>query len=240
MTTPRTICTLALKDAGVLGVGQTALAEDMNDAFTTLQQMLAQWRIKRWLVYCLTEYVKLSTGAPSYTVGPGADFDVSIIPDKIEDAFFRQVVPSQPNQIDYKLRVIQTREQYNLIQLKGLVSFADYVFYEPTRPLAHVYTYPVLNANLYELHLFFKVILQQLTTLDTVLTLPDEYEAALRYNLGVRLIPQYQQPNNDNLRALARDALNVIRQANVQVSTLEIPAELTRPGLYNVYSDRSY
>lgn len=41
--TAGSIINLALKMAGILGVGQTATAEDANDAFTVLNMMLAQW-----------------------------------------------------------------------------------------------------------------------------------------------------------------------------------------------------
>ena len=37
------IINLSLKIAGILGVGQTAQAEDSNDALTMLNAMLAQW-----------------------------------------------------------------------------------------------------------------------------------------------------------------------------------------------------
>lgn len=37
------IINLALKMAGVLGIGQTASAEDSNDALTLMNAMLAQW-----------------------------------------------------------------------------------------------------------------------------------------------------------------------------------------------------
>ncbi|UIY28698.1 hypothetical protein LZK73_18380 [Neorhizobium galegae] len=43
MTTARALITLAMKDAGVLGVGQTPLSEDMNDGLTNLNAMVAQW-----------------------------------------------------------------------------------------------------------------------------------------------------------------------------------------------------
>ena len=44
------LITLALKDSGVLGAGQTALAEDMNDALSRLNMMLGQWNRRRWLI----------------------------------------------------------------------------------------------------------------------------------------------------------------------------------------------
>ena len=39
--TARDFVTLALKEAGVLGVGQTPLPEDINDCFVLLNRMLS-------------------------------------------------------------------------------------------------------------------------------------------------------------------------------------------------------
>ena len=63
LPTAGSIINLALKMAGVLGVGQTASAEDSNDALTLLNQMLAQWQRQRWLVYSLDDVSFTATGA---------------------------------------------------------------------------------------------------------------------------------------------------------------------------------
>ncbi len=121
----------ALKECGRIGVGQTALAEDFNGGWMRLQWMLQQWERKRWLVYHLETKLVTSTGVMTYTVGPGGDIDtgtVSARPDKIESAFLRQLVNSQPNQIDYPLGLLQSMEDYNTIGLKGLVSFPGWAF----------------------------------------------------------------------------------------------------------------
>jgi hypothetical protein len=50
MTTARDFITLCLREAGVTGVGQTPLPEDITDGFTILSRMLSQWQKRRWLV----------------------------------------------------------------------------------------------------------------------------------------------------------------------------------------------
>ncbi len=50
MTTARDLIQDALKEATILGVGQTALAEDINDGMKMLRRMLAQWQKRRWMV----------------------------------------------------------------------------------------------------------------------------------------------------------------------------------------------
>ncbi|CAB4142332.1 hypothetical protein UFOVP442_9 [uncultured Caudovirales phage] len=89
MTTPLDIIQLSLKDAGVMGLGQTPLNEDLNDAFQRLNWMVSQWARKRWLIWHLVDVAKVSTGAQSYTVGPGGDFNLANRPDKLHAAYLR-------------------------------------------------------------------------------------------------------------------------------------------------------
>ena len=240
MTTPADIIQLALKDSGVLGVGQTALAEDTNDAFTRLNYMLGSWQRERWLIWHLVDYHIISTGANSYTVGPTGDIAISPRPDRIESAFFRQIVQSQPYQVDYPLEIIESYETYSRIALKQLQNFPQYIFYDSDFPTATIYNYPVIQANLYELHIQVKETLAQFTTLTQAINLPLEYMSTIHYNLCARLRPAYQLPPDPSINALALTGLNNIRKANAQIPRLAMPTELVRNGLYNIYSDQTY
>lgn len=238
MTTPLDIITQALKKSGILGVGQTAQAEDTNDAFMDLNDMLGQWQRKRWLIWHLVDYFCAGTGQEYYTVGPGGQFNISPRPDRIESAFFRQTIQSQPSKIDYPLEIIEAREDYNMISLKTLQTFPQYLFYDSGFPTGKAYPWPLIQQNLYELHLTVKETLGQFTSLSQEIILPLEYFAALKFNLAIRLRQAYQLPADPVLIGLAKDALNVIRNANLQIPRLRIPADLVRPGIYNVFSDQ--
>jgi hypothetical protein len=238
VTTPLDIITLALKSVGVIGVGQTPLAEDSNDAFTQLNMMLGQWNRKRWLVYHLVTSGIVSTAAQSYSVGPGGDINVPKRPDRLEAAFFRQLIQSQPNQIDYPLEILEAREDYNNIALKQLQSFPSYIFYDSDWPTGHIYPWPVPQSAIYEVFITYKETLTAFTGLTQSIVLPDEYLAALMFNLAIRLYPQYSRPPDPVIVGLASDALNTIRGANVQIARLQMPTDLVRPGIYNPYSDQ--
>lgn len=240
MTTGNDICTSSLRTAGILGVGMVALAEDINDAFNYLNEMLGQWQRQRWLIYQLVDVSKISTGAVSYTIGPQQDFNVAARPDRLESAFVRQTVQTQPNNVDYPLDIIEARETYNLIALKQLQSFPDSIYYEPAFPYGVLYPYPVPQANTYEIHVTLKAILSQIANLATVVNLPLEYFAAIRFNLAQRLRMEYDLPPKMSLDGLARSSLNIIRNANTKIPRLQMPVEVVRPGLYNFFNDRTY
>jgi hypothetical protein len=239
MTTANDIVDLSLRDAGIIGVGQTALAEDANRALTRLNFMLGQWQVQRWLVYHLIDSAKVATGAQSYTVGPGGDFNVAVAPDRLENAFFRQL-PSIANAlpIDYPLEILEAREDYNSIALKTLTTFPSYIFYDSDFPLGRVYPWPVPQANLYEVHITLKAVLTQIANLATVVNLPLEYFEALYLNLAVALRDAYDLPPKEVLIARAKKSLTVVRGARTQIARLTMPVDLVRPGIYNPYSDQ--
>jgi len=71
ISTPGTLITFTMRAMGILGVGQSALAEDYTDVFDTLNAMLATWNRKRYLIWHLVDLSVLSTGAQSYAIGFG-------------------------------------------------------------------------------------------------------------------------------------------------------------------------
>ena len=238
MTTALDLATLCLFDAGVVGTGQTASAQDSALFLQRLNFMLAQWQDERWLVYHTTDNAKVSNGSLFYTVGPGGDFPLNFTPDRLEAAFFRQTVQSQPNQIDYPVELLEAREDYNNIALKQLQSFPQLCFYDSDYPLGKVYFWPVAQANLYELHITLKAQLAQVANLATTFVLPLVYFNALHYNMVVRLRDAYDLPPKPGAVQLAKAALNAMRKANTQIARLVMPNDLVRPGIYNPYSDQ--
>lgn len=237
ITTPNDLIQLVLKDTGVIGVGQTALAEDANDAFNRCNMMLSQWNRKRWLVWNLIDTAVTSTGAQSYTVGIGSNFNIAR-PDRLEAAYFRQVNIG-PNPPDYPLEIIQSREDYSRIRLKNLVSWPQYIFYDSAFPIGSVYPWPIPQASIYSIHILTKVVISQFTSLAQTINLPPEHFAAIFYNLCERSRPGYQLPPDPTISQMAKESLAVIRGANAQIPRLQMPASLVSRGTYDIYGDRS-
>jgi len=236
MTTARDIVMMSLRVSGIIGVGQDPLAEDTNTAFTMLNMMIAQWARKRWVIWHLKDVSKVSTGAQSYTVGTGGDFNTPR-PDKIEGAYFRQLT-GYPNQVDFPLELIEAREDYSRISLKTLASFGQYVFYDSAYPLGSLYVWPIPSASIYEIHILVKEPLVAFADLDTAVAFPPEYEEPLYWNLAMRLRPAYQMPADPQVLMAAKASLNTIRVANSQIGRLTMPKALQRGVNYNIHSDR--
>lgn len=172
-----------------------------------------------------------------FALGVGGGFVLQALP-----GFGLQTSPSNPgsyaNAVDYPASLIQSHEDYNRITMKGIGTFMNYVFYDSSYPLGKVYWWPVPQASTYFLNILTKNVIATFTSLAQPILLPDEYEAAILYNLQVRFRAAYRLPPDPVIIGLAKDALNVIRGANTQIPTRRMPfGVLNRRGYYNVYSD---
>ena len=149
MATARDLCVDALKEAGVLGVGQTALSEDINDAFTRLQRMIAVWQKQRWLVPSLQDIQFNGDGSKFYTVGLGGNIDI-IPPSDVKGGYVIQRNTGQ-TPVSLPLKKIFSYENYIQITVKDLTSLPTRFFYDNAYPLAKLYPWPKAT-NQYELH----------------------------------------------------------------------------------------
>lgn len=222
------LITFALRAAGIIGVGQTAAAEDSYTGLDFLRMLIAQWNRQRWLSYVEQEVaVASSTGAQSYTIGPGMDFNCAR-PDYITAAYARIIPGSPPNLVDVPLTVLMSREDYAQISIKTLETFPAFVFYESGYPTGRIYVWPVPPAGMYGIYLSVKAALPTYTTLTDPLNLPDEYLEALVWSMCVRLQMAYGLPARQDHAAAMTRAMQTLRQANTQIPQLAIPAPLGR------------
>ena len=243
MTTARDLCNEALTVSGIVGDGQTASGQIINATFGRLNRMLAQWQRKRWLIWHLVENKVTGDGNKGgdgnpFLIGPNGDIKIAR-PDRIEGAWLRQPIPSQPNPIDYPLEEMKSYEDWATVALKTLKSFPSYFFYDPAIPLGKLYVWPVMSpAGQYETHILTKEVLSAFASLTSPFLLPPEYEGAITWNLARITRVAFRKPKDEEINALARENLNTIRSANAAIPRLRVPDDLYRPGIYNVFSDQ--
>jgi hypothetical protein len=242
LNTAGDLIAFALRSASINGVGQTPSAEDSNDGLILLRSLVAQWQQKRWLVPSLTDIAKLATGAETYTIGPGLDFNTPR-PAKIESAYARFMGIPGPNTVDYPLGIIESREAYNAIGLKNLSTIPLALFYESAYPAALLHFWPVPPSGQYELHISTKAALPTYASLTDPIGLPAEYTEALIYSLAVRFAINWGlDPRPAHVMAM-QQALNTIRQANFQIPQMAMPAGIpgrSRRGGLAAGSDPSF
>lgn len=242
------LLTYSMRVAGILGVGQVALAQDLADAQTALNLMVNQWRQKRWLVFRLNYGLfPLLVGKQSYWVGPTLNaggqannpppdwVTAGPRPANIQSCFLRQNVGSGPNSypIDFPMRILGSRQEYDRISLKFLQSWPAAIYYDPLVPMAQLFIWPIPVQQLFSLYIAWQQDINyvdeagQATEIED--WLPTETEEALAYNLALRLIINYKLPPDQSVAAAARASLNVLRQTNFALQPLGMPQSL-RPG----------
>lgn len=237
MTTPVDLIQLALKQSGVIGVGQTASNEDTQDCFKVLQMMLGQWQTKRYMMYHLVNLSVPCTGALTYSIGPGGDIAQASRPNEIFDAFIRLPASPSTNRIDYSLNILRAREDYDRILAKTQGSMPSFLFYDSGFPLGTLYAWPV-PSNIYELHVTVLDQFQTFASVADVFVLPAQYEEAIMYNLAGRLRPMYGLQPDPSINALAKASLNCLQSANVQIPRMQVAPFLTSSSRYNIYTDQ--
>jgi hypothetical protein len=238
--TANDIILLALKNASLLGVGQTALDEDIDDVFNLMNGMLAQWSRRRWLIWHLLDLSVATTSQQSYSIGPGGDFN-SLRPDRLEYAYFRQSVANANGPVDFPLTILQSMEDYAAIALKQLTTWPNAIFYDAALPLGLVYPVPVPNVANSELHILVKDTVNQFATRSTPFALPEEYYEAIWSNLALRVAATFPGANiNPFTVGIAKASLATIRGANAQMPRLRMPTALVRPPLFNIFSGQTY
>lgn len=218
----------SLEDGGIIGIDEDVEQIMLNKAFRHANWLLAQWARKRWLVYSLTDYVFVATGAQTYSVGAGQTVNINPRPDRLEYAFLRFLASGQPTQfpVDIPLDIIPSKEDYSRIAVKSIGTIPWRVFYDPQWPLGVLFPWPVPQQGLYEIHLGFKTVLPRFTSEQQPINFPPEYEIALNWCLARRFRVAFQMPADTEINALARDALNTMRLANQAIWTLQMPTFL--------------
>ena len=228
--TPGGLIRLALKLSGVNGIGQAPADEDVNDALQLLNLMLSEWQLNRWLVPDLVEAYHASTGALSYTVGPGMDFwFTGQRPDKLDMVFVRGITTV----IDTPLYPFMSREGWSRLSDKSSQGVPESFFYDPAMgAFGTLYIHPV-PSTAYALYAQAKAYLGQFTDLTTQIPLPPAHTTAMVWNLAVQMRPLFQMDPDQAIENRAAATLRAIAGSVAQVPQVPQPRASNRSGVYS-------
>jgi len=151
----------------------------------------------------------------------------------INSAFVR-VVNSITGTLDYPVAVINL-EKYETIGIKTLPGpWPKAVYYSPTMPVGVLNYWP--NPSQGEMHLFCDTILSQFQTVNDTVQLPQGYEAAIRYNLALKLMPSYgksSQMQIEMIKAFAKEGKALIKKTNMKPAQTAFFDTVLTPGRVN-------
>ena len=230
MATAREIITDAFYKITVLGTGQSLSNEDAQRGFSILNQMLSIWSVDGNMIFYTTRETFSLTGAASYTIGSGGDFNTDR-PNRIVSAY------TTSGTTDYWLSEYDV-EQYARIDQKSDGGIPDIYYYDANYPLATLYLYPAPTSQS-SITLFTEKSLTQFSSLDSDLTFPPEYETALIYTLAVWAAPEYERLVTPAVEKIATRTYKAIEGQNKRnknnVSQIVVPRSAGAYNGYNIY-----
>lgn len=225
MTTALNLITRAMQKAGILFKSETPDADEAQDALDELNQMLGEWSNDSMLISARTRESFPSTGAVSYTIGSGGDFD-TVRPTDIISIFARQ------GTTDYPLSPI-TDENYALISQKSTPGTPEFYNYSNAYPLATLSFYPAPVGS-YTIHIYSNKPLTQYASLSTDVDLPPGWKIAIINNLAVRLCPEFGQQASPELVKLAFMTLASIKRSIMKARSKDAYPQMVQN--FNIYS----
>ncbi len=154
-----------------------------------------------------TQIVKFLTGAggtgtyqvnTSQTVGSETLTTYYQRPLRINSAFVRV------SNLDYPVTPLNV-EQYELIGFKTLNGpWPRALYYQPSGPVGNITFWPVPGSG--QMHMFAETVLQGFNSLDDLVTLPQGYNMAIRWNLAELLLPEYGKNDPTMIQMIMKNA----------------------------------
>lgn len=224
MTTWSQLIALCLRDAGITGMGQTPNAQMMQDAVDRANLQLDEWREDEFVIFRLDDLSYNMTGAASYTVGPGGQFNIAVRPELIDGAFIRQMTNAQ-TPVDYQIEVLNSRIDYSRITIKSLTGApSDLLWYDNAYPIGTVYPWPIPTSQVpYQLHLLIRALLDKIDDPTATILLPPRYGNMLYWNLCMIFREAFGYPPRPLTVKRAGATLRNIRRKNAHIPKLLMP-----------------
>jgi hypothetical protein len=196
----------AMKDAGLLGRGQTPTTEDYEDGLARLNEMVNMWQTQGLKLFLNQDLpVVLTAGVGTYTLGP-AGSTVMAKPTRVVDAYY-----SDQNGIRRPLIPLSWAEYIRLSQITQTGAVNSYfVDKQATQLSIALWLVPDATAALGRAHFLIQAQVPTFTTIATSSSFPAEWAIALRWGLADEICSGQPQAIMDRCERRAksyRDAL---------------------------------
>lgn len=207
----------SLRVIQAIATGETPTDAEMQDGLEALRMLLRYWGTKRTLMHYIdVENFTLTAGTESYTIGSGGDFD-TVRPLKISGGYTRS------GGLDSPFEVVGEKKYREVSQKSQTGDAVTYVWYNPSwgaSELGTIYVYPAAGGTIY-LHNLRP--LGEPTGLTETVLFPGEYDDPIKWNLALRLAPEYGKPISQDVAALAIMTLDqlISFNASLQIETVK-------------------
>lgn len=218
--TAQTLIKAALRSIGAISTGETPTADELEDGLESLQFMLRSWSARGVRIYFTTTESIALTGATSYTWGSGGTI-ATARPVKIHGAYTSENIVEVVDEAKYRRLVVANQG--------GPV---QWLWYQPQYPLAYLYPWPLDSATLY---VHSSKELTEPTAITSTIAFPTVYDDAIKWNLAVRLAPEYGKEPSNTVMSLAASTLQAMETLNFTVPAIQTPiAGLGEGGSFDI------
>lgn len=196
------LCTKALRLIGVLDATETAGADEMASAVSSLNIMIKAWAGKNIFLWTKTEdSFSLVSATASYLFGSGGTKTYK--PLRIMSVRY---VVSSTNEIPLTRL---TREEYFDLPDKTSAGVPTSFYYDPQRATGRLYLWPVL-AGTNTIKYTYARMFEDMDDVGNEADFPQEWYEALIYNLAIRCAPEFGKrlANFPDVVAFAASSLN--------------------------------
>lgn len=239
------LVSLALKDLGVLGQGQTASGGMANDALTSLNLLIEAWSTNRLLTHKISRVTwTIASSTASYTVGTGGTINIARPSTMNYQGCNVAFIDNASNSaIELPLWEL-TDDGYEAVPQKSLAAtYPTSWYYNPTytssaSPYGTLTLWPVPdNDNL--TGVFYAPVAATTVALADTLALPPGYARFYRWNLAEELLSAFAVPDQIAQRVMknANESKADLEKVNTRLQDLGFDLALVPNRRYsNVYT----
>lgn len=203
----------ALRILQVMGEDVTLSDAEADNALQALNMMLESWSNDSLLVYSVTaETFTLTASHNPHTWADGEDFNS----DRPVRFLAAKVVKGDGT--EQPLPVLSYNDYAEITDKTLEADYPEYIYYDNAWPTGNVYLYPVAN-DARVVRLYSEKKLQTADNLQTDLSFPPGWDQAIKYNLALRIAPEYQLTAGADVAQLAEEALLLIGRNSRHVTT---------------------
>jgi hypothetical protein len=207
----RQVITRALRLLKVIAANEAGDAADLDVGLIALNEMIGSWSLERNLVLASVIETFPATGALSYTIGIGGNFNTAA-------PISLPIVEYTLNGVDYPM-IEWTEEQYASIGIKSLTGQALGYWFVKGAPLAKMYVANVPGSGSFKLHSIKEMT--EFADLDTDYDLAPGYVNALTFSLAVDMAPEFEAEASKTVLLRSMNLKRSLKRSNAVVPVMD-------------------
>ena len=230
------LITSSMRLIGVIAPGENPTIAEANDALMVLAQMIDSWNADRASIFTTSSQdFPLTLSKQAYTLGPGGDFDTQR-PARI-DAMSSILLYNPSNPVEIPIPMWTVTEWQQQLPVKNVNSSFPLGCYDDGGfPLRTLNFWPIPSYQQNSVRIYAWQAIGAPTSLQSIVSYPQGYARALRFNLAVDMAPEFGAAVPPTVAETAVSSLATVKTMNAP--KLKLQSDLAPdPTGYNYKAD---